>query len=107
MTELEIFESPLNQQVTIANQSKTLKQCGEYTFRLPNNKSGKMRVTFPLAYIKKPKLDVIVSVTTGSELDMRYVIAQFDITGFTLHLINTDAVNELAGVINWWSIPSN
>lgn len=107
MSELEIFESAFNQQVNNVNQSKALKQCGEFAFKLPNNKSGKLRIAFPSAYVKKPLLNVVVSVTNGSELDMRYTIAQFDVTGFTLHLLNTDTVNELAGVVNWWSSPFN
>lgn len=105
MSELEIFESAFNQQVNNVNQSKALKQCGELNYKLPNNKAGKVRITFPSAYVKKPMLNVIVSVSNGSELDMRYTIAQFDVTGFTLHLLNTDTVNELAGVVNWWSQP--
>lgn len=103
--ELEIYDSTINSQVNTQKQSSNLKQCGEFGFKLPNNKSGKVRINFPNAYVKKPQLNVIVSVTSGSELDMRYTISQFDVNGFVLHILNGDIINEIAGIVNWWSTP--
>lgn len=96
--ELEIYESVINKQ--LAQSTTVTKYNGEFNFKLANNKSGKTHITFTAPFAKKPKLNVIVSINDGSVL-VRHTIEKFDNTGFILHIINTDLVNEVAGSVNW------
>lgn len=107
MTEIEIYDASFNVSSQNFRQNASQRQSGEIAFKLPNNKSGKSRINFQIPYQKKPELNVVISINKGSVLDCRHAIENFDNTGFTLHILNGDLVNEVSGVISWWSQPFN
>jgi hypothetical protein len=99
---METYDSSVNITLAKTKQNVIVEQSGEINFKLPSNKSGKQRITFSPPYQVKPKLSVLVSVTGDSVAEIHHNISNFDCTGFTIHVINTDLMNELSGVINWF-----
>ena len=104
MNDLTIYDSSQNvaQSATKVNQS--VKQVGEFNWKIPANKSGKIRIAFNPPYQMRPTLTLNVSVTGDSPCEVHNRIANFDNTGFTLHLINIDPMNETSGNVTWTSV---
>lgn len=105
MGDLEIYDASVNVSQKKNATVQALIQSGECTFKLPPNRSGKLKVAFPNAYLKKPVLNVVPSINAGSVLDFKFVIELFNEKGFTIHLLNADLVNEMTGCINWNAQP--
>ena len=103
MSDVEIYESLVNVQTNLSKQSENQKQAGEVIFKVPNNKTGKRRICFSPVFARKPMLVITPSLTSGSGKED--FISDSDVTGFTYHCVNTDPINELVCVLNWWAQP--
>lgn len=102
---MEIYSSQYNERNRLDGTHLKLKQAGEFLFKIPANNSGRVTIKFDIAFNKKPNLNVILSLTNGSESDVRHTIKNFAVTGFELDIINTDLVNEIVGTVNWFAQP--
>lgn len=103
--ELEIFDSNQNIEAIQNAQANNLKSSGEFSFKIPNNKSGKGKIVFGAHYTKKPKFTIVVSVSSGSVLDLTYGLENFECNGVTVHLLNKDKMNEVCGKVTWFTEP--
>ena len=95
--EFEFYDSSDNVQNANSIKQINLKQSGSIGFRLPNNKSGKIKINFTNKYDAIPKITQFVSVSAGNVFDLIYVIEKLDVSGFTLHICNKDLINEIYG----------
>lgn len=103
--ELEIFDSNQNIEANQADIADNLRISGEFSFKIPKNKSAKKKITFGANYSKKPKFTCVVSVSTGSVLDLSHAFENFDCTSIIVHLLNKDKVNEVCGKVTWFVEP--
>ena len=96
--EIEYYDSSDN----VQNTNNTKKQSGSINFKIPNNKSGKLKITFTNKYDVIPKIISVLSVNNGNVFDILHAIEKLDNTGFVLHLCNKDLINEITGSFNFW-----
>lgn len=94
---IELYDPPKSTVPVKVSQ----KQSGEISFKIPPNKCCKVRIPYNPPQVKKPNVSVIVSSNSGSPYDMKHMISNYDVSGFTVHVLNKDKINEISGIITY------
>ena len=104
---MELYKASTNLSNDTLKVLQSQRQTAEVKWKLDANTSGKQLIKFTVPYVKKPLLNVLVSVDNGSILDCHHSISKFDAAGFELHILNGDPTNQMEGVITWTTMPLN
>jgi len=97
MEQVQIYDAVTN----IVNRENQQIQSGMSTFKLPQNKSGKISVKFSPSFTKVPMFTHSINVVSGNPLDVFSSLANLNESGCDVHVCNADLMNECSLQLFW------